>query len=312
MQNSTSYLNIIAGAMEVHSEGLVEDSIILAAREALGTEQVHCLIAEQPTNNRVLYFALPSAALASEANPVSQLAAALPGSPDYRGNGVYVLNATPYKIAATVYDDLLTVVIHDAPYVDAHAADTGLPVFQIDNAAPRRFESKYTTIRREADTMGSAVMKFSVGLAAVSVIALVGSAIFSGISGAQSKEQIDPAALIQTAAADLITSSPLTDKLLTLQARSSVTARAGGWIDFYEVKENQESLRSYMPAWVTKDYLDGMGSGVRADLTAVSPRLIQVVAGNPVPEDIVSAEQAVNGGAANMTLEAPIPPGMIR
>lgn len=290
-----SYVNIIAGAVPLHAQGLVDDTALMMAREALGTDQVHVILS-QPIGNRVLYFALPSKSLASEHMPVSQIAAALPGHPNHKGEGVYVLNVSPYKVAAVYYDEALQVLCNDAALIDDYVLDLGQPAHVVDNCTPWRFESAYTLSKARANRIERTVMRISAIVTAVACLSLLGFSVAAGtLANVAQRSTADFEASLQQAVNEIRTSSPLAEQLATLQSKTSTVVRAGGWVDYYEVKNGRESFRMYMPSWISRDYVQAMGEEVKTDLTAQSETLVQMVKGTPPAEDIKKGEGGQGG-----------------
>lgn len=292
MLTKDAYPFIIAGAVPVSSQSSPIEIASMIAREQLGTDQVHILLSKEKVSNRIAWLGLPSSVMGNEVSPMTPIAAALPGHPDHQGEGVYVLEVGPYKVAATYYDEVLSVLCNETPLVDEYIADVSLPVYVCETLLPWRFESIYTITKSQSEVIAKQAIRYSNYVAAFACFVLVVSAIASGaLRKVESRSADMFENSIQQAINDIRTASPLNEQLAIFQTKASVAIRAGGWVDHYEVKEGKESFRIYMPQWVTRDYVLALGDQAKADKTITSDSLVQIVKGTPAAEQIVAKNQ---------------------
>lgn len=322
MQPST-YLKMIAGTLPEHGQGAVDDSLRILAQEALGVSQIHYLRSPHPVSGLYHYFAIPSAVLASEPSPITELAIALPGHPGHRGPAAYVLDAGVYKIAALFDGTQLDIVCNEAELVADLLSEQSLPLVKVGPEVEAwRFQSSYTKRTQMVESLTARISKFSLALLVFSGVALAGLQAADGwLSAKMGADNEASAKALAEALASMQVGSPLAKQLADYQQRSSVAVRSGGWVDAYKLKEGKESYRLFVPAWVTPDYVQSLGTGVAADRDPKDEQLLILVKGDPVggkevtsaetvarqatPEEEAAAADAAGAPAAD---GAPVPP----
>lgn len=268
---SKVYEKIIVGVLPQGS-GLPEEAVNFAAVHALGTGAVAATYAQQ--GGRVFYIAMPCSAMASNLSFYTPLAAALPGHRDHRGDGAYLLEMDGVIAAIVKKGGALDLVVNSSAIVRSLVDGLDLPVFEADGFEPTELIALDVLRKRESDKLASVVSKIAMWTGGFSAIFLVAASIASGFfePTIAEKREMEAEKMLQQS----LKPQPIFDHVSGLQKVASVTARAGGWIKSYKFEKNKVTWVIELPEWVTKDYIDELGPGAKADLIA-GKNLIKVV-----------------------------------
>lgn len=316
---SSIYLKFIAGRVPDHSQGLVDDTLCVMAQEATCASDVHFLRSPKPLAGHYYYLAVPSAALASESDLKTALAAALPGHPQHQGPGIYVLSADPYKVAVIFDEEQFDLVCNEAHLMDEFLADATLPVIELSERTQRWALTSVVAKRNDlVDSLSRKVVVYSLvalGFFSLAGVGLVGAEKW--LSAKVEQNNTLTAQALDSALASIKVGSPLSKQLAEYDRKSAVALRAGGWVDAYLTKDGQESFRFFVPSWITEDYIKALGPGTVADKDAADEQLLVLTKGLPPggkflsSEDTVAkteAELAEKAAAAANRSGAPVPP----
>lgn len=287
------YGSMIAGSLPLHS-GNIERSVMLVAQDILGVDSIHLLLAVNESIGKVFYFAVASKELHSITEPLTQLAAALPGHPDHKGEGIYILHMATVSAAVIYQDAEFKLIFNDSEAVREVLDEFQLlPIYEVEKATGWRLESVRGKTKRVAADINRRVLRYSAYAAATLGVLYIGLATAAGLMTKTSATTIESQqAAINTAVKSMSTVSPLSEQLAQIQKVSSITVRGGGWIDEYAVKDGKEAFRVTLPAWVTRDYIENLGGTVRADMA--EDGMIAVVKGDLKPTQ-AQASQSLAG-----------------
>ncbi len=270
------YSAMMAGSVINHS-GDVEKSIFLITREVLHTDKLHTLVGLAPDGLHAYFFALPSAALHDTGMFETPLAAALPGHPDHRGEGVYLLERETFSCAVIKDGEKFQCLTNKADVVLNYIHDLNLPVHNVEQAKPWALESAAGRYRRMADQFSARTIKIGAAITVAAAVIGLGAMVTEGVMAAQLKsDNAKTAEQLNSVVMKIEHASPLSRQLAQFQKVSSTVVRAGGWIDAYEMKGNTESFAVSLPEWVTQDYINALGTGTKADKDTAN-NIIRVV-----------------------------------
>lgn len=276
ISHGSIYSAMMAGSVVNHS-GDVEKSIFLIAREVLHTDKLHTLIGLAPNGFHAYFFALPSAALHESGAFETPLAAAFPGHPDHKGEGVYLLERESFSCAVIKDGEKFQFLTNKPDVVLNYVHDLNLPVHNVEQAKPWALESAVGRYRRMADQFSVRTIKIGAVVTAAAALVGLGAMVTEGIMAAQLKSgNAKTAEQLNSVVMKIEHASPLSRQLAQFQKVSSTVVRAGGWIDAYEMKGSTESFTVSLPEWVTQDYINALGTGTKADKDAAN-NIIRVV-----------------------------------
>ena len=279
----SAYASMIAGAIPLHS-GDIDKSVFMVAQDVLGTARMHLLVAIDRDSSTVYYFAAPSSAFTSIPAFNTPLAAALPGHPQHRGDGIYFLPDISLAVAVEKSRDHIR-LIANTPEVMADwlAEQNEHAVYPVEHDEAWAMESVPAAYRRIADGISVSASKYSLVVAAIALLVYFGAAIGISIRNASAdKSSQAHMKAVNDAVTRIDFVSPLSQQLARMQKVSALVVRAGGWIDEYEVRNGDEKFILMMPAWITRDYIDALGPRVVADQTS-DDNLIRIAQGAALP-----------------------------
>jgi len=282
-QFESAYAGMVAGAIPLHSDD-IDKSIFMVAQDVLGSARLHLLVVVDRDNSTVYYFAAASSAFTSIPAFTTPLAAALPGHPQHRGDGIYFLADVSLAVAVEKTRDQIR-LIANTPEVMADwlAEQNAQTVYQVKDDDAWAMESIPGAYRRIADGIAQSASRYSVVVSAIALLVYMGSSIgISVLNASADKSSQAHMKAINDAVTRIDFVSPLSQQLARVQKISALVVRAGGWIDEYEVKKGNEKFILMMPAWITKDYIDALGSGVVGDQSN-DENLIRLARGAALP-----------------------------
>jgi hypothetical protein len=279
----SAYSHMIAGAIPLHS-GDVDKTVFMIAQDVLGTARMHLLVATDVANAMVYYFAAPSSAFAAIPLFHTPLAAALPGHPQHRGDGVYFLQGANLSVAVEKRRDQIRLIANSSDVMRQWLADQNTtPVIAADDFEPWAMESIPGAYRRIADGISLRTARYAsivAGLALLAYfVAAIGASVLNAAADSGNQSQLHA---VNEAITRIDFVSPLSQQVARLQRVSALVVRAGGWIDEYELRNGTEKFVLMMPAWITRDYIDALGPKVEADQSA-DENLVRVALGVPLP-----------------------------
>ncbi len=279
----SAYTSMIAGAIPLHS-GDVDKTVFMIAQDVLGTSRMHLLVATDPASQMVYYFAAPSVSFTSIAVFATPLAAALPSHPQHQGDGIYFLQDVNLAVAVEKTRDQIRVVANsNEAMADWLAERPETPLYRVDDYQAWAMESIPGAYRRLADGISLRTAKYSSIISVLSLLIYFIASIGTSIqSAAADKSNQAHMTAINSAVTKIDFVSPMSQQVARMQRVSALVVRAGGWIEEYQVKDGAEKFVLMMPAWITKDYIDALGSAVVAD-QSTEENLVRVSLGMPLP-----------------------------
>ena len=300
-QFESAYSGMIAGAIPLHNDN-IDKSIFMIAQDVLGTARMHLLVAVDREETMAYYFAAPSSAYASIPVFDTPLAAALPGHPQHRGDGIYFLQDVSLAVAIEKTRGQIRLIANTPDVMaDWLAEQPGIAVYPVEQDEAWVMESIPGAYRRIADNLSLATTKYSLVVTVIAFLMYLAAAIGVSVQNASTdKSSQARMKAINDAVTRIDFVSPLSQQLARLQKVSSLVVRAGGWIDEYEMKNEEEKFILMMPAWITKDYIDALGTTVQADQTD-DENLIRLSMGVPQPGTAPVARPGKN----NNSVKAP-------
>lgn len=278
-----AYASMIAGAIPMHA-GDIDKTVFMLAQDVLGTAKLHLLIVTDPSAAMVYYLAAPSTAFTSIPIFQTQLAAALPTHPQHRGDGIYFLHSVNLSVAIEKSRDSIRLIANSTEVVTEWLEDQqGIPTYSVDGCEAWPMEPISAAYRRIADGISLRTAKYSSIVAAVSllvyVVASIGVSVFTARADKSNETHMNE---VNEAVGKIDFVSPLSQQVARVQRVSSLVVRAGGWIDDYQLKNGEERFVLMMPAWITRDYIEGLGPRVEAD-QSTDENLIRVSLRSALP-----------------------------
>lgn len=263
MNHSHIYRTMIAGSIPSFKMD-IDAAIVKIAGDILQDYRLHVLQARH--GDHVFFFAVASRWISHAQSFGTALAAALPGHPQHRGDGVYALQAGEETFAAVKQGADLFLLQGDASTVEAAAKQHGLSIHATSpqtEAWP--LTSVFSQQRRQIERVTgkiTAAAAWLLGTCATAYLLLCAGETY--LNWHQKPDLHSPAT------ADLVRqfqyTSPLFEQLAHFQQISATVVRAGGWIEGYTWKPGQdESFEIVMPGWISQDYIEALGKGTIAD-----------------------------------------------
>lgn len=268
---------MVAGGMPWF-KGNIDAAIVNVAGAMLGDPCVHVLSARE--DDYVFYFAVPSRQVNRAGGFATELAAALPAHPAYRGNGVYAVQAGAIFVAAVKHDMDLFMLSGDMDTIDATAEQYGLQRHLLPPETEQwPLESAFSQQRHTIAHIAGKVMRaagWTMGICTLLYLLLSVAEDFL----INKKEQLASS----QATADIVKqfqyTSPLFEQLAHFQQISASVVRSGGWIEGYQWHpEKDESFEIIMPGWISQDYIEALGKGTIADYS-IPDNLVIIRKGN--------------------------------
>ena len=265
------YEKIIVGVLPAGS-GLPEEAVNFAAVHALGISSISATYSQ--SDGRIFYIALPSSAMASGLSFFTPLAAALPGNKGHQGDGAYALEMDGNMAVIIKRGASLDLVVNASGVVRSLIESLDVPVYDVEGRESTELVALDVLRKRESDKVAVVISKIAMWTGAISVAVLLAAAVTSGFFEPTIAEKREAEAEVMLRQS--LKPQPLFEHVSKLQKIAAVTARAGGWIKSYKYEKNKVAWHIELPEWVTKDYIDELGPGAKADLIA-DKGLIKVV-----------------------------------
>ena len=259
------YSGMIAGRIPCH-KGDVEESVLLIARNILASKEIHLLTQIDSETKYCYYFAQKSSVFSSVPEFTTPLAVAFPDHPEHQGDGVYVLVNGGLSAMVIKYADTFKMVVNSSSVINSEIEDLELPVFNVDSATAVVMQSVSGRQHYLAEKISKRAINWSFFISAIGIVVSVGAhiantALTTSFENTSEKSTAELNAILSK----IEHASPLSSQLAGMQKISATVIRAGGWIDFYELKDGKESFQVSLPEWVTQDYVAALGPGAKAD-----------------------------------------------
>lgn len=261
MDTNTLYAELIAGALP-RAKTKPEQAIPLMAGAALHTPRIHFVSAMDA--DTVYYLAMPSRNLASAPGFQTPLAAAFPGHPNHQGDGAYLLELGPHSAVVIKQGPSLRYLYNTIEAIELALTLEALPVFSVSQCEPWGLDSMPGLLQNAGHQLGNWVTRIALGWTAAAMLVAIGSMSYNAYRAteqqrATAKTQLntllDDAALVQ----------PMTNAVAGLQRLSAVTVKAGGWVEHYRLVGADESYVVWLPAWISRDYIESLGTDVKTN-----------------------------------------------
>ena len=248
------------------------------ARNALDTEDV-CQVCSTDRGHGY-YLAIPSAVTKNSGRFMTALAAALPGHPQHAGNAAYTLSfpAQNFAVAVIKTDDDFRVIANESSPVFEAIEDTGLPIVDCATFRQDPLISMKLAAQESAYRLGSVLSLSLGGLFVLFSLLLLLFKVGAGLTGSVLAAEIeDREKQLQEVSQKLNLIAPLSRDLAQLSRISATVSRAGGWVKYYNIDDKGvESFELELPSWVSRDYIEALGAGVKIDRDRVRELLIVV------------------------------------
>jgi hypothetical protein len=265
------YKSMIAGRVPA-LKGQGEATAILAACGALQVNKVHHFGLEN--GGYFYYFAVPSQSLSSNTEFKTELAAAIPGHKDHKGPGVYVNKIEGYSVAVVFDSNRFEYFCGAASSIEDLIAiefGEGLEVFDVASSESCTLQSKFETDRQDGRSLGLLLAKISTAWLVLASCALIAVQVMSMFSKDAESDYSDT---YKASAAKLVTTQPLANDMSKLEKVAAVAVKSGGWIEKYKLENNNETFTVSLPQWVSRDYVEALGSGVHTQLDSKTGQVI--------------------------------------
>ena len=272
------YATMIAGQLPLAKGAQYQTSAYWLARDALNTEDVAQICSKD--NKHIYYLAIPSSATKSNGRFSTALAASLPGHPRHVGDAAYMLRFPSQNFAVAVLkteDDFRIIANEVNPVLEA-IEDTGLKVVDCSEFTAEPLVSMKLAAQESAYKLNNLLSLSFSGLFIVFSLLLLFFKVGAGLTGSVLAAHLDEKEKqLQEVSQTLNLISPLSRDLAQLSRISATVSRAGGWIKYYNIDEKgQESFELELPSWVSRDYIDALGPGIKIDRDRVRELLIVV------------------------------------
>lgn len=234
----------------------------LDACESLDTERVHILTSMTAT--RVFYLAAPSREI-TDGQVRTPLAAALPGHPNHKGAGCYVVYDGAGATLVIYRDEkTLRVLPGSVESIQESLNSEGLPVYVMDLDAvdPWRLETETGKAKRTGDKWGARLQVIASVWALVACAAAAGLFVVAGLRDTASELHANQTkALVR----QLKLAQPYAADLAELQKVSAQAIKAEGWIETYKKEGAQATYVLRLPPWANRQTIEALGPAVRIE-----------------------------------------------
>ena len=272
------YAAMTAGGFNIPKDANYEKTAYWLAREALDTDNVSQICAQKA--GYAFYLAIPSLAMSSSGRFKTPLAAALPSHPDHKGNGAYTLRFPDSNFAVAVLktDNDLRIIANEITPVFEALEDTRLDIFDCANFAPHELVSLSLAAQESAAVVGRVIASTSMVVLICTAILYLITNMIIGWTGSTVLKKIEAReAQMEQVVREVSLVSPLSRNLASLSKITASVARAGGWIKSYQIDASgNEYFEVELPEWVSRDYVESLGAGVKVDIDRVRRVLIAI------------------------------------
>jgi hypothetical protein len=272
------YAAMIAGQFPLAKGAQYQSSAYWMAREALNTEDVAQLCAKDSKN--VYYLAIPTAVTKNTGRFETALAAALPGHPQHVGDAAYTLRfpAQNFAVAILKTEEDFRIIANEVNPVFEAIEESGLKVVDCSEVKPDPLVSMKLAAQESAYRLNNVLSLSFAGLFIIFSLLLLFFKVGAGLTGSVLAAQLEAKEKqLQEVSQTLNLISPLSRDLAQLSRISATVSRAGGWIKYYNIDDKgQESFELELPSWVSRDYIEALGPGVKIDRDRVRELLIVV------------------------------------
>jgi hypothetical protein len=270
------YGAMFAGRIADHTDDVYQ-SIVYVAGDILRSDKVH--IGVYKSEGAAFYFAAPSEMFSSTIDFATPLVAAVPGHPDHKGDGAYLLTQGNRTVAVICVGQQFDLVFNSTDSINEMLTDMGLNAYDVDDVVsqPLLVESSRGRLRHFGDKFSKNIIKVSAILSAVSFsVAILASLADAAFTVSLKNESEKNANEMNSLVTKIEYTSPLSNQLGNLNRLSATVVRAGGWINEYQLKGDVERFAVTLPEWVTQDYIAALGPSAIADHDTVN-NVIKVV-----------------------------------
>jgi len=270
------YSSMVAGKFDNNKRFDINRTAYLLARQSLSTDALALIVSS--SDNFGYYLAIPTKLLSNIGEFKTRLSIALPGQEGHKGDGAYILRFSKlnFAIAIIVSNKTIKVVANEIASVFELIEDSDIPIFDCANEREQRFISEDIFISEKSADITLLTSKVSLSVCTLMMIIYLGSNVVIGLSSEKLVDRINKEKKqVQDIVANITTSSPLSKNLASLNRITGVITRSGGWIKVYKIdSEGRESFEIEMPEWVSRDYLDALGSGIVTNIDRVNRVLV--------------------------------------
>lgn len=245
---------IVAGAKEFGSVA-PREAAFNALAFTLDTEAVALIYKE--VGNEVHYVGAPSSHFASQGAAYSRLYHVLGGE-----DGAYILDETAHSILMIKDGENYETYSATFDQVRQVCSERGMDFTLIDDMHEAgRWETvtfeeaKRSRALNEKVTILSGVIAVVMGIAWIAMSASEGALTKSAYN-----YDLSAQGRIAKAIKEIPTYQPVDAVLSDLSIAKAVAAKSGGWINRFEVMDNQTGVEIMMPRWVTRDYIAPLGN----------------------------------------------------
>lgn len=259
--------DMIAGAVPFFGED-PERVAYYAASSALGVENI--LLHATVDNGVVFYLAVPGKIFSSTQNFATSLTAACPGSNGHQGDGNYLFREGTVATVVRKQGGEMEMVSGDLPVMEEYLATSLLPTHEVTALTASRMTSVDFRNSEFGRNTLSFTNKFLLRAALISIVISVCMAFAAVWMDKQTKGYREAMAdNARNQVRGISISHDLAKKMAEMEKVSAVAARSGGWIMEYHADAKGVRWAMELPSWVSADYYESLGAGVKADLNRV-------------------------------------------
>lgn len=268
------YVSMVAGSFPKPKSDSSKSAYWIA-REALNDDRLAMVSGHDDTH--VFYLAVPTRAFSNGSLELLPLAAALPNHPEHEGDGAYVLHIKNSDVTVAVLKDgkNFKIICNETMAVQETIEDSKLRQIECSSKVPWPLQSLRMAAEEAADVATKWAGRVSAVVLAMSVITYLVSLVMSPLMESRFKDAISSREhSLASMIGQISLSSPLAEQMAKFQNITSVVVRAGGWIKSYSFKQGVETFVVELPEWVSRDYLDALGSEITTEFDKVNSVLV--------------------------------------
>lgn len=259
------YGSMIAGSVPVHA-GDVEQSVAYAAADALETRAVHYHYFRAKDAPKAYYFAVPSKALASHPGARTPLTAAIPGAPEHRGDGAYLIADGSLAAVAISADGDLRLLMNTRDVIDRHLNEIGIPVHDVSHSVGGELSSSLSRGRRASDQLAGIASKASIFVLGVTVFSAFLLSLANGYLTAKVEDGYrERSQALAKVVEELNFSSPLSQQVYRLHGLAAVAIQGKGWLEKFEYRSGVTSYELGVQRSARIEAMKRLGVGHQAE-----------------------------------------------